>query len=77
MPHAFYTIDCQKCGIAYCPVCKDKCPDCGEVDIADEKTMRDRRQMKAHMNRGQEAGKYLKIMGIWVYGSRYCIRSDK
>lgn len=50
-------IDCKKCGKGYCPVCKDACPECGETDTADEKTMRERVQMRAHMNRNREAGK--------------------
>lgn len=44
-------IDCKKCGTGYCPVCKEKCPKCGEVDVADEKTMKERDQMRRHMNR--------------------------
>ena len=47
-------VDCKKCGYGYCPVCKDKCPKCGKVDIADEKTMQTRRQMKEHMNRNKK-----------------------
>jgi len=51
MPHQFMQIKCKKCGEFYCPVCKEKCPKCGKVDIADEKTMRTREQMRYHMNR--------------------------
>ena len=52
MPHAFYSVTCKKCGEYFCPVCKnDKCPKCGEVDIADEKVMSDRKKMRDHMNR--------------------------
>ena len=54
MPHQFQAIDCKKCGKGYCPVCKDKCPGCGEVDVADEKTMRIREQMKIHMNKNKK-----------------------
>ena len=51
MPHQFMQIQCKKCGKWYCPVCKEKCPKCGEVDIADEKTMKTREQMRKRMNR--------------------------
>ena len=51
MPHQFQVINCKKCGENYCPVCKEKCPKCGEKDIADEKTMMMREQMKRHLNR--------------------------
>lgn len=54
MPHQFQAIDCKKCGENYCPVCKEKCPKCGEKDVADKKTMTIREQMKQHMNRGIE-----------------------
>ena len=61
------SIDCKKCGTEYCPVCKDKCPNCGEVDTADDKTIETRRQMKHHMNKvsvdklgRRKAEKYLK-----------------
>ena len=37
MPHQFQSINCKKCDYHYCPVCKEKCPKCGEIDIADEK----------------------------------------
>lgn len=50
MPHQFMAIKCKKCEEYYCPVCKEKCPKCGEVDIADKKTMRIREQMRKHMN---------------------------
>jgi len=46
MPHQFMSIICKKCGNPYCPVCHEKCPKCGEVDIADENTMRIRKQMR-------------------------------
>jgi hypothetical protein len=52
MPHQFQSINCKKCNHHYCPVCKDKCPNCGEIDVADEKTMLIRKQMKAHMHKG-------------------------
>jgi len=51
MPHQFQAIDCKKCGENYCPVCKEKCPKCDEKDVADEKTMTIREQMRRHMNR--------------------------
>lgn len=54
MPHQFMAIDCEKCGYSYCPICKDKCPQCGEIDITDEKTMQTRKQMKEHMNRNKK-----------------------
>lgn len=49
MPHQFQVIDCKKCGKGYCPVCKEKCPSCGGVDIADAKTMETRQKMKRHL----------------------------
>ncbi len=49
MPHQFMGINCKKCGEYYCPVCKESCPKCGAIDIADEKTMKIREQMKKHM----------------------------
>lgn len=45
------SINCKKCGEYYCPVCHEECPKCGERDIADEKIMATREQMKRHMNR--------------------------
>ncbi len=51
MPHQFQIIKCKKCGEVYCPVCKEKCPKCDEINIADEKTMKVREQMRCHMNR--------------------------
>lgn len=54
MPHQFMTIECKKCREYYCPVCKDKCPKCGKVDIADEKTMYTREQMREHMVKNKE-----------------------
>lgn len=53
MPHQFMSVNCKKCGENYCPVCKDKCPKCGEVDVSDEKTMRIREQMRKHMNQNK------------------------
>ena len=47
-------IDCKKCGYGYCPVCKDKCPECGEIDIANEKTMQTRKQMKEHIDKNKK-----------------------
>jgi uncharacterized OB-fold protein len=47
-------INCKKCGENYCPVCKEKCPKCGEADIADDKTMGTRKQMREYMNRKKE-----------------------
>lgn len=44
-------IDCKKCKTGYCPVCKEQCPECGEADVADAKTMQTRKQMRDHMNR--------------------------
>ena len=44
-------IKCKECGEFYCPVCKENCPKCGKVDIADEKTRRIREQMRRHMNK--------------------------
>ncbi len=49
MPHQFQIINCKKCGEIYCPVCKERCPKCGEVDIADKKTMKTRGIMRKHM----------------------------
>lgn len=49
MPHQFQVIDCKKCGKTYCPVCKEKCPECGLLDIADFKTMEIRKKMGKHM----------------------------
>lgn len=54
MPHQFQVIGCRKCGEGYCTVCKDKCPKCGETDIADEKTMYIRKQMKQNMDRNKK-----------------------
>ena len=54
MPHQFQSISCKKCNHHYCPVCKDKCPKCGEIDISDEKTMLIRKQMKEHMNKNKK-----------------------
>ena len=54
MPHAFYIINCKKCGETYCPVCKEQCPKCGEKDISNDKIMREREQMRKHMNRNQK-----------------------
>lgn len=54
MPHQFMAINCKKCGENYCPVCKEKCPKCGEADIADDKTMGTRKQMREYMNRKKE-----------------------
>lgn len=51
MPHQFMSINCKECGTDYCPVCKSACPKCGTVDVADEKTMETRKQMKAHMEK--------------------------
>lgn len=47
------TISCKKCGEYYCPVCKNKCPKCGEIDIVDKKTMENREKMRWHMNRNK------------------------
>jgi hypothetical protein len=47
MLHMFMAINCKKCNEPYCPVCKEECPKCGEVDIADEKTMSLRAKMRA------------------------------
>ena len=44
-------IDCRKCGTGYCPVCRESCPGCGEVDVADPKIMQTRKQVRDHMNR--------------------------
>jgi len=55
MPHQFMTISCKKCGEYYCPVCKAKCPKCGEIDIADKKTTVIREQMRQHMNRDKKS----------------------
>lgn len=49
MPHQFMSINCKKCGKAYCPVCKEKCPKCGMLDATDSKTMEIRKKMKTHM----------------------------
>ena len=51
MPHAFYIINCKRCNTRYCPVCKEKCPKCGKEDIVDKKIMREREQMRKHMDR--------------------------
>jgi uncharacterized OB-fold protein len=51
MPHQLMSIACKKCGTLYCPVCKERCPECRTIDVADEKIMEVRKQMKAHMNR--------------------------
>ena len=60
MPHQFMLIDCSKCGTAYCPVCKDICPKCNHLDVADEKTMLNRQQMKRHMRKATHSRKRLK-----------------
>lgn len=49
MPHQFMSINCKQCNTGYCPVCKECCPNCGTVDVADEKTMDIRKRMKIHM----------------------------
>jgi len=54
MPHQFQSINCKKCNHHYCPVCEDRCPKCGEVDISDEKTMETRAKMKTHMNQDKK-----------------------
>ena len=51
MPHQFMSINCKKCKEHYCPVCNQKCPMCGELNVVDEKTMANREQMRQHMNR--------------------------
>lgn len=53
MPHQFMSINCRKCQENYCPVCKEKCPKCGEIDIADEKVMVVRKKMKNHMSKNK------------------------
>lgn len=60
MPHQFQSINCKKCSYHYCPVCKEKCPKCGEIDVADEKTMGIRKQMRDHMNRNRKKTKIKK-----------------
>ena len=53
MPHQFQAINCNECEEGYCQVCKEKCPKCGKVDIADTETMQAREQMRLHMNRNK------------------------
>ncbi len=53
MPHQFQTTNCKKCAQAYCPVCKEKCSNCDEVDIGDKKTMEIRELMRKFKHRGE------------------------
>lgn len=54
MPHQFMSVSCKKCKEFFCPVCTDnKCPKCEEIDVADENTMRMRKQMRQHMDRNK------------------------
>ncbi len=55
MPHQFMSVECKKCQETFCPVCTDNaCPKCGEIDIADDKTMLIRSQMRKHMTRDED-----------------------
>lgn len=51
MPHQFMSIDCKKCKNHYCPVCESVCPECGELDVSDDKTMNTRNQMRLKMRK--------------------------
>lgn len=42
----FMTINCKKCGNRYCTVCEKACPECGEIDVVDKKTMSFREKMR-------------------------------
>lgn len=51
MVHAFMTVDCPKCGAAYCVVCKEVCPSCGAVPTISDQMRLTRDQMRRHMDR--------------------------
>lgn len=54
MPHQFMSINCKKCSEYYCPVCDKLCPKCGELDVANDKTMATRSTMRLHMKKNKE-----------------------
>lgn len=45
MVHMFMIIDCKKCKTDYCTGCHEICPNCGEKDITDAKSMAYRKRV--------------------------------